>query len=53
MIDIACYDKSARPTCFNHINHIASIGNYIQYKVYDKILNPLPNFNGAAMEVWE
>ena len=27
--------------------------NYIQYKVWDKITYPSPNFNGATVEVWD
>ena len=27
--------------------------NYIQYKVWDKISHPFPNFNGYTSEVWE
>ena len=29
------------------------INNYIQYKVWDGIIYPLPNFKDAAFEVWE
>ena len=29
------------------------ICNYIHYKVYDDIIYPFPNFNCAAVEVWE
>ena len=29
------------------------IGNYIHYTVWDEITYPFPNFNGAAVEVWE
>ena len=29
------------------------ISNYIHYKVWDEIAYPLPNFNGATVEVWE
>ena len=28
------------------------ISNYIQYKVWDEITYPFPNFNGEAVEVW-
>ena len=31
----------------------AWIINYIHYKVWDGITYPLPNFNGATVEVWE
>ena len=27
--------------------------NYIHYKVWVEIIYPFPNFNGAAVEVWE
>ena len=27
--------------------------NYIHYKMYDKIIYPLPNFNGTIVAVWE
>ena len=33
--------------CFQWIN------NYIHYKMWDEIIYPCPNFNGAAFEVWE
>ena len=29
------------------------VSNYIHYKVWDEITYPFPNFNGAAVEVWE
>ena len=29
------------------------ISDYAQYKVWDEITYPLPNFNGATVEVWE
>ena len=29
------------------------MSNYIQYKMWDKITYPFPNFNGATVEVWE
>ena len=29
------------------------ISNYIHHKVWDEITYPFPNFNGAAVEVWE
>ena len=28
-------------------------GNYIHNKVWDEISHPIPDFNGAAVEVWE
>ena len=31
----------------------AWISNYIHYKVWDEIIYPFPNFNGATVEVWE
>ena len=31
----------------------AWISNYIQFKVWDEITYPFPNFSGAAIEVWE
>ena len=31
----------------------AWISNYIHYKVWDEITYPFPNFNSAAVEVWE
>ena len=33
-----------RPLCWS---------DYIHYKVCDEIIYPLPNFNGATVEVWE
>ena len=29
------------------------ISNYIRYKLWDEITYPFPNFNGAAVDVWE
>ena len=29
------------------------ISNHIHYKILDEITYPFPNFNGAAVEVWE
>ena len=29
------------------------ISNYIHYELWDKITYPFPNFNCAAVEVWE
>ena len=29
------------------------ISNYIQYKVWDEITYPFPNFNGANIGIWE
>ena len=29
------------------------ISNYIHYNVWDEIIYPFPNFNGAANEVWK
>ena len=31
----------------------AWISNYINYKVWDEITYPFPNFNGVTVEVWE
>ena len=31
----------------------AWISNYIHYKVWDEIIYPFTNFNGATIEVWE
>ena len=30
---------------------LVGIGNYIQYKVWNRIILPFPNFNGATVEV--
>ena len=32
---------------------VAWISNYTHHKVWDEITYPFPNFNGAAVEVWE
>ena len=32
---------------------LTRICNYVYYNVWDKIIHPFPNFNGAIMEVWE
>ena len=29
------------------------MNNYVHYKVWDEIIYPFPNFNSAAVEVWE
>ena len=29
------------------------MSNYLHYKVSDEITYPFPNFNSAAVEVWE
>ena len=29
------------------------ISNAIHYEVWDEIIYPFPNFNGATIEVWE
>ena len=29
------------------------MSSYIQYNVWNKIMNPSPNFNSAIFEVWE
>ena len=29
------------------------MSNYIHLKVWDEIVDPFPNFNGATIEVWE
>ena len=36
-------------------NQPVSINNYINYKVWDEIINLFPNFNGSGyiVEVWE
>ena len=31
----------------------AWISKYINYKAWDEITNPFPNFNGATVEIWE
>ena len=38
----------SRPQCVN-----PWLINYIHYKMWDEITYPFPNFNGAAVEVWE
>ena len=32
---------------------VAWISNYIHYKVWDEIIYPFLNFNGATVDVWE
>ena len=32
---------------------IARINDYINYMIWDEIIYPFPNFNGATVEVWE
>ena len=32
---------------------LASISNYIQYKVWDEVIYQFPNFNGCIINVWE
>ena len=29
------------------------ISNHVHYKLWDKITYPIPNFNGAAIEIWD
>ena len=31
----------------------ARISNYIHYNTWDEITYPFPNFNSAAIEIWE
>ena len=31
----------------------AGISNHIHYKLWDEITYPFPNFNGAAVNVWD
>ena len=47
--------KFLEPPLYLHgLNLIpAWLSNYVHDKVWDKITHPSPNFNGAAVEVWE
>ena len=38
------FDALVERKCFSIYNH---------YKVWDEIIYPFPNFNGATVEVWE
>ena len=29
------------------------MNNYMHYIVFDEIIYPFPNFNGATVEIWE
>ena len=41
------------PILLTLINSPTWISNYNEYKEWDEIIHPFPNFSGAAVEVWE
>ena len=47
-----CLKQMTRAPFYKH-ELTLNLADYMSSKVWDKITNPFPNFNGATVEVWE
>ena len=48
-----------QPVLWKYVNDFTDLvkylwnSNYVHYRIWDEITYPFPNFNGAAVDVWE